>query len=180
MRPRLSGPPPEPLGVLLLPVKLEEFELAAHARDLLEIPRVVALEPPRFRRRRAFLGDDLTAVRQARRLRFPGKPGVVVLYDTRQYHLARALGAHHKAEVWYVRRAKEDEGSSGLPSPDQQERPDDLTLLDQMACEVASGIIVPGKPQEARADNTPLRARMIELEIISTRPFVPWSRRRDE
>ncbi len=35
----------EPLAVLLLPCKLEQFELAKHARGLLSIPRVLALEP---------------------------------------------------------------------------------------------------------------------------------------
>jgi hypothetical protein len=203
VRPRLygRGPPPEPLGVLLLPVKLEEFELAAHARDLLDIPRVVALEPPRFRRKRVFLGDDVPAVRQARRLRFPGRPRLVVLYDPQQYYLARALSTHYQADVWYIRSSPDPppaplpslaEGtgphrdqSTQTPSAEAQEAPrrapsedTDLILLDQLACEVASGIIVPGGPEDARADNTPLRARLIELDVINTRPFVPGGRSR--
>ncbi|MFL5824150.1 MAG: hypothetical protein ACJ764_11995 [Solirubrobacteraceae bacterium] len=168
MRPRLHGPPPEPLAVLLLPTKLEEFELAAHARDLLEIPRVVALEPPRWRRRKVLLGEDIAAVRQARRLRFPGTPHAVVLYDLRQYHLARALGAQHKAEVWYVRRSAESPPTGAVELQDA-----DLVVLDQLACEVAAGIIVPGGPEEARADNTPLRERLVEVQVISAKPFVP-------
>jgi hypothetical protein len=53
----------EPLAVLLLPGRLEGFELEAHARDLLSIPRVVALEPPRIRPARAL--RDAVSVRQA-------------------------------------------------------------------------------------------------------------------
>jgi hypothetical protein len=133
-------------------------------------------------------------VRQARRLRFPGKPLLVVLYDPRQYHLARALSAHYQAEVWYIRSSPDPPPAplpprSGEPKetpagePADTPRPargedTDLILLDQLACEVAAGIIVPGGPEEARADNTPLRARLIELEIISSKPFVPGGRTR--
>ena len=74
----------EPLGVLLLPRKLEQFDLVAHARDLLAIPRVVAVEPSRFHRR-SLLGDDIAAIRQVRRLRFPGQPKVIVLYDPHRF-----------------------------------------------------------------------------------------------
>lgn len=79
---------PEPLAVLLLPRRVEEFELAAHAQDLLAIPRVVALEPSRARTRR-LRRNTITAL-QARRLRFPGRPRVFVLYEPEQYPLARA------------------------------------------------------------------------------------------
>ena len=54
------------LAVLLLPSKLEGFELEAHARGLLSIPRVIALEPSRFRTPR--LLRNAVGMRQARRL----------------------------------------------------------------------------------------------------------------
>lgn len=158
----------EPLGVLLLPGKLEEFDLADHARDLLEIPRVVAVEPSRFRRR-ALLGDDIAALRQARRLRFPGQPKAIVLYDPHQYHLARALSTKHEAEVWYFR------GTAIEPSATDAQAAE-LTLLDQMASEVAVQSLVAGASQSPRADNEPIRRRLIELEVISSRPFVPGGR----
>lgn len=160
--------PQEPLGVLLLPDKLEEFDLAAHARDLLDVPRVVAVEPSRFRRR-TLLGDDIRAMRQARRLRFPGRPRMVVLYDPHQYHLARALSVKHEAEVWYFR------GTAVAPGLTEEEAAE-LAMLDQMAGEVAVQTLVAGASADPRSDNEPIRRRLIELEIISSRPFVPGAR----
>ena len=69
----MRAPADEPLAVLLLPGRLEGLELEAHARDLLSIPRVVALEPSRLRPRR--LLRDAALLRQGRRLRFPGRAG---------------------------------------------------------------------------------------------------------
>lgn len=150
--------------MLLLPRKLEEFDLAAHARDLLEVPRVVAVEPSRFRRKR-LLGEDIAALRQARRLRFPGAPRLVVLYDPHQYHLARALAARHEAELWYFK------GTAVDPPRDDEERIE-LELLDQMADEVAVQTLAADAAGNPRSDNEPVRRRMIELEIISSRPFI--------
>jgi hypothetical protein len=155
----------EPLGVLVLPHKLEEFDLVGHARDLLDIPRVVAVEPSRFRRRN-LLGDDIAALRQARRLRFPGQPKAIVLYDPRQYHLARALSTKHGAEVWYFR------GTAIDPAGTDEEAVE-LTLLDQMASEVAVQTLVAGASESPRTDNEPIRRRLVELEVISPRPFIP-------
>lgn len=160
--------PPEPLGVLLLPHKLEEFDLAEHARDLLDIPRVVAVEPSRFRRR-TLLGDDIAALRQARRLRFPGRPKVIVLYAPHQYHLARALAVRHEAEVWYFR-------GTAVEPPRTEEQGAELTMLDQMADEVAVQTLVAGGSESPRSDNEPIRRRMVELDVISSRPFVPGAR----
>jgi hypothetical protein len=151
---------------LLLPGKLEEFELAAHAQDLLDIDRVVALEPSRRQPRK--MASEILAIRQARRLRFPGKPRVVVLFHPRQYHLARALAAKHDAELWYVAGAALDPRSS--------EEEQELKLLDDRAREVAAGVITPGATENVRSDNEPLRARLVELEIISHRPFIPGAR----
>lgn len=162
----------EPLGVLILPRKLEEFDLAAHARDLLEIPRVVAVEPSRFQRR-SMLGDDIKALRQARRLRFPGQPKVVVLYTPRDYHLARALSARHAAEVWYFR-------GTAIEPPSTEAEGAELALLDQMADEVAVQTLVAGATESVRSDNEPLRRRLVELEVISARPFVPGARFKTE
>lgn len=151
----------EPLGILLLPCELEQFELADHARDLLAIDRVVAIEPPR-RRTPRWLRDTLPA-RQARRLRFPGDPRVLVLYHPSQYPLARALVARYAdSELWYIGR--ELEQVSDQPGFE----PDELTELDQLARGRARQTISP--------DDDALRYRLRELEIISSRPFVPGAR----
>jgi hypothetical protein len=151
----------EPLGILLLPCRLEDFELADHARDLLSIPRVVAVEPPQ-RRPPRFLRHSLPA-RHARRLRFPGQPRVVVLYDPMQYPLARALLARHDAaELWYIGR--DGVQSTDVPGCDHEE----LIELDQLARARARQTI-------GRGDDA-LRYRLRELEIISPRPFVPGAR----
>jgi hypothetical protein len=99
---------PDPLAVLLLPQRLEEFELAEHARDLLRAPRVVALEPPRVAwRRLARLPEAFalrTSLRSAKRLKLPGEVRVVILYDPLQTYMALALLARHpNAELWYLR-----------------------------------------------------------------------------
>jgi hypothetical protein len=163
-----SPPRGEPLGVLLLPSKLEEYALAAHARDLLDIPRVVALEPPRVRAGRLATSDAII-IRQARRLRFPGRPRVLILFHPRQYRLARGLAARHEAEIWYVT------GGPFEPLASPGEEPD-LRIYDQRAREVAAGIVVATGSQSPRVDNEPLRSRLVELEIISSKPFVPGAR----
>lgn len=164
-----SRPPrAEPLGVLLLPSRLEEFALADHARDLLAIPRVVAVEPARLRSPR-LTGSDVVIIRQARRLRFPGRPRVLVLFHPRQYRLARALSAKHDAEIWYVAGGPFEPLQAGGEEVD-------LRLFDQRAREVAAGVIQARAGQDPRTDNRPLRERLVELEIISSRPFVPGAR----
>jgi hypothetical protein len=149
----------EPLGVLLLPAALEHFEHAEHARRLLAIPRVVALEPSRFHTPR-WLRDTIPA-RQVRRLRLPGEPRVVVLYSPAQYPLARGLCARYQeAELWYLRPL-------GTPASDE------LSELDELAQERAVESHPVGQLEEAEAA---LRLRLRELEIISHRPFVPGAR----
>ena len=152
---------------MLLPSKLEEYALAAHARDLLDIPRVVALES-RLRAGR-LAGSDAVIIRQARRLRFPGKPRVLILFHPRQYRLARGLSAQHKAEIWYVTGGPFEP----LAMPGEE---DDLRLYDQRAREIAAGIVVATAAQSPRVDNQALRSRLVELEIISSKPFVPGAR----
>jgi hypothetical protein len=108
-------------------------------------------------------------IRQARRLRFPGQPRVLVLFHPRQYRLARALSARHEGEIWYV--------TGGPFEPLEFEGEDtDLRLFDQRAHEVAAGLVVATGSQSPRVDNQPLRSRLMELEIISSKPFVPGAR----
>jgi hypothetical protein len=151
----------EPLGILLLPCELEEFELAHHARDLLAIDRVVAIEPPQ-RRTPRWMRDTLPA-RQAKRLRFPGDPRVLVLYHPSQYALARALMARHaESELWYVGLDRE------RPSEQPGYEADELAELHQLARGRARQTISP--------DDDALRYRLRELEIISPKPFIPGAR----
>ena len=159
----------EPLAILLLPCRLEDFELEAHARDLLNIPRVVALEPSP-RRTPKFLRASVP-VRQARRLRFPGDPRVIVLYHPQQYPLARALCARHeRAELWYLRG---DPAALGAQRGYSRE---ELIELDELACERAAGSHLLRTEADPDTMNEPLRVRLRELEIISSRPFVPGAR----
>jgi hypothetical protein len=146
---------PEPLALLLLPGRLERFKQAAHARELLAIPRVVALEA-RSARGPGIL-TEAAALRQARRLRLPGEPRLVVLYHPRQYPLGRAICArHHPAELWYV----------------HQEDPGPLADFDELARERAVRVIHTGEPEDTDA----LRRRLLELEVINPRPFYPGGR----
>jgi hypothetical protein len=163
----------ESLALLLLPSGLEDFELQAHARGLLAIPRVLALEPSRVRTPRFM--RDAAGLRQARRLRFPGTPRLAVLYHPRQYPLARGLLTHYDGlDLWYVAPQRE-----ALEVPDQVEGRE-LEEFDQLAREKATTVLAIGEGNEV--DDTPLRARLRELEVISPRAFIPdtrsrWSRR---
>ena len=95
-----------PLCLLLLPERLEAFELRERAEDLLTAPGVVAVDPPRLsyaaaRRLGGAFADGLAGV-QARRMRLPGFPRALVVFDALQYPLARALTAlNPDAELWY-------------------------------------------------------------------------------
>ena len=102
----LRGPSTRPaaaLGVLLLPARLEELDVRAHAEDLLAAPGVLAVEPARLPARAlpGVVADALAGV-QARRLRLPGVPRAVLVYHPGEYPLARALIARHPdAQLWY-------------------------------------------------------------------------------
>ena len=157
----------EPLGLLLLPQTLEQFELGDHARSLLQIPRVLALEPGRFRTPRVL--REAAPLRQAKRLKLPGRPRLVVLYHPIQYPLARALlGRYPEVELWYFRPRWE--GLQEVAGYTRQE----LLELDELAAERSAQILATG--QELSTSTDELRARMLELEIISARPFVPGGR----
>jgi hypothetical protein len=97
-----------PLALLLLPRTLDEFILRDQAEDLLRAPGVVAVEAPRIRygvlgRLPDWLGSAI-ALRQAKRLKLPGVPRVVVIFHPFSYPLARALlDRYQGAELWYGR-----------------------------------------------------------------------------
>lgn len=156
---------PELLAVLLLPCRLEEFELAGHARDLLAIPRVVAVEPPPARARR-LRRNSVTAL-QARRLRFPGEPRVFVLYHPGQYPLVRALlGVHRQAELWYAAPVPASLGAGAEPAAG------DLMTLDELARTRAYHVVDATSDGDPHVENEALRSRLRELGVISHRPFV--------
>jgi len=154
----------EPLAVLLLPGRLEGLALEAHVRDLLSIPRVVALEPSRVRPARSL--RDAVSLRQARRLRFPGQPRLLLLYHPAQYPLARALCAYHEdLELWYV---PPDRGA--LETADQA---GELLVFDGLARERATQVLT---ATEGGVDTVALRARLRELDVINPRAFIPGAR----
>jgi len=156
--------------------------------------RVLALEPSRFRTPR-FL-RDAAPMRQAKRLKLPGRPRLVVLYHPIQYPLARALlgrygeGAPARlrlgrraaplpssataadtepaAELWYFRPRWE-----GLKEEAGHTR-QQLLELDGLAAERAAQVLPVA--EELRESTDKLYDRLRELEVISSRPFVPGGR----
>ncbi len=164
----MRAPGEDPLAVLLLPGRLEGLALEAHARDLLSIPRVVALEPSRMRPSRSL--RDAVSLRQARRLRFPGRPRLLVLYHPAQYPFARALCAcHEDLELWYIPPSR-----SALETADQAQARE-LPALDELARERASQVLT---AIDGDVDDAPLRARLRELDVINPHAFIPGARRR--
>lgn len=165
--PRDVGTPDEPLALLLLPRALEGFELEAHARRLLSIPRVIAVEPGRVRTPRFM--RDAASLRQARRLSLPGLLRVVVLYHPAQYPLARGLGTvHEDAELWYV-----PPELGALGAGDEAESRE-LHEFDELVHDRAQGVLRVAEGVEV--DDEALYDRLHELGVISTRPFVPSAR----
>lgn len=148
-----------PLCVLLLPLPLEAFELRERAEDLLTAPGVAAVDPPRLSYTAAArLGEsfaDGLAVVQARRMRLPGHPRALVVFDALQYPLARALaGLHPDAELWY--------GPAGEPASERER-----TLHERASERAALRFEQSGGP--ARTQNLPLWERMEALGIESGR-----------
>ncbi len=157
----------EAMAVLLLPGPLEAFDREDHARSLLTIPRVVALEAS-SRRAPAWL-RNAAPMRQARRLRLPGVLRMIVLYHPEQYPLARALsGQHEAAELWYL--PPDRAGLSGRTPEDTRE----LLLADSLARDRAAGVLTETPLGESLDD--PLRLRLREIEVINPRAFVPSAR----
>jgi hypothetical protein len=140
----MSEPADDVLAALLLPGPLEGFAREDHARGLLSIPR------------------------QARRLRFPGRLRLLVLYHPAQYPLARALCARYQdLELWYIPPERE-----ALEAADDA-NPRELAALDQIARERATRVIVASGPY---VDDESLRARLRELGVINPRAFLPGAR----
>jgi hypothetical protein len=105
------------LLVLLLPTRLEEFDMRERAQELLAAPGALAVEPPRVSYQR--LGGLPPAIaysvarRQAKRMRLPGTAAAIALFDVHQVPLAVALAQRHRgAEVWQLG----PEPSDGLDS----------------------------------------------------------------
>jgi len=162
----MTEPADEALAVLLLPGRLEGLAREGHARDLLSIPRVVALEPSRMRTP-AFLRDAVCQ-RQARRLRFPGRLRLLVLYHPAQYPLARALCAHYgDLELWYIPPER-----NTLEAADEADTRE-LLAFDEMARERATQML---EASEHYVDDGSLRARLRELGVIDPHAFQPGAR----
>ena len=109
--------PETPLLVLLLPERLEEFHLREPAEKLLAAPGAIAVEPARVSYQRlgalppAFAYH--VARRQAKRMKLPGTPRAIALFDVHQVPLAVAMSQRHAgAEVWQLG----DEPAEGLDS----------------------------------------------------------------
>jgi hypothetical protein len=105
------------LLLLLLPSKLEQFELRERAEELLAAPGAIAVEPARVSYGAlSTLPPALAygiARRQAKRMRLPGTPAAIVVFDVHQVPLAVALAQRHAgAEVWQLG----PEPSEGLDS----------------------------------------------------------------
>ena len=146
-----------PLCLLLLPAPLEAFALRDRAEDLLTAPGVAAVDPPRMSYRGAArlgesVADGLTMV-QARRMRLPGTPRALVVFDPLQYPLARALiNLYPDAELWY--------GPMREPGSESE--------LDALARERAA-MRFDAAPEPAYEANLPLWERMETLGIESGR-----------
>lgn len=152
------------MAILLLPGPLEDFERQEHARSLLSIPRVVALEASK-RRPPSWLRNAVP-LRQARRLRLPGRLRVVVLYHPAQYPLGRALCGHHdQAELWYLPPGRSD--VNGRNADETQE----LLASDSLARDRSAQTLAETPGGDSYDD--PLRLRLRELDVISGRVFIP-------
>lgn len=109
----------DPLALLLLPVRLEQFAHAEHARDLLRAPRVLALEPPpvswgRLGRLPGSLALGV-GVRQAKRLKLPGRARVAIVYDALQLPLAQGLQLRFEGvELWRAEKVVEATAQAAL------------------------------------------------------------------
>ena len=145
-----------PIAVMLLPGELERFVLREQAEDLLAGPGVVAVEPARmsygaYLRLPESVADGLAAT-QARRLKLPGVPRVIVIFHPLQYPLARGLIARHPdAELWYWRYEAAFGGT-----PRKRERLADLHLAASLRAEVNIDV-----SEEAGSETMPELKRLI-------------------
>jgi hypothetical protein len=94
---------------------------------------------------------------------------VIVLYHPEQYPLARALCARfEEAELWYIRPDQSGFAVKGLSG--------DLVDLDRLAAERAGEARLGVQGPELSQVEERLLMRLCELEVISSRPFVPGAR----
>jgi hypothetical protein len=148
-----------PLCLLLLPAPLERCAVRERAEDLLSAPGVAAIDPPRMSyaslaRFSEGVADGISAV-QARRMRLPGFPRVLVVFHPHQYPLARAVRGHHPdAELWY--------------GPYEEPQGERDTALNARAFERAD-LRFRHTDEPAREQNLPLWERMEALGIESGR-----------
>jgi hypothetical protein len=149
----------QPLCLLLLSAPLEMFDLRERAEDLLTAPGVAAVDPPRL----SYLGaarlgevfaDSIAAV-QARRMRLPGIPRALVVFDPLQYPLARSIvSMYPDAEIWY--------GPAGEPETER------VRTLDALA-RTRAVMLFERSDGPAHTQNLPLWERMEALGIESGR-----------
>jgi len=106
----------QPLLVLLLPERLERFDLEQPVRDLLQAQGVVAVDPSRLPLHRMIeTVAARAAMGQARRMKLPGRPAAVAIMHPHQLFLAGALLARHPgSELWYGQPPEEEEVNSVL------------------------------------------------------------------
>jgi hypothetical protein len=87
------------LLLLLLPARLEALEQRERVERLLAAPGALAIEPPRMRVGLAIA--RAVARRQVKRMKLPGRPEAVAVFETLQLPLAAALIERHPdAELW--------------------------------------------------------------------------------
>ena len=99
----------QPLLVLLLPQRLEQFHLEQPVRDLLQADGVVAVDPSRVPLARMVpTVAARAAMGQARRMRLPGTPRAVAVFHPVQFFLAGALARNPGSELWYGRPEGEE------------------------------------------------------------------------
>lgn len=102
-----------PLLLLLLPTTLEAFALRERAEELLKAPGAVAVEPPRVSYGALGVLPAALALgiarRQAKRMRLPGTPAAIAVFDPHQVPLAVALTQRHvDAELWELGAERTD------------------------------------------------------------------------
>jgi hypothetical protein len=141
----------QPLLVLLLPQRLERFDLEPRARELLRAPGVVAVDPSRLPPGR--LAPTVAAglaIGQAKRMRLPGAVAAVAIFHPLQFYLAGALLARHRgSELWY--------GFAGL-------EPGAPTHVEELHTTALERATLTAAPEEL-FDLAPLR--MAELGIVA-------------
>ena len=89
----------QPLLVLLLPARVEEMDAREQIESLLGAPGSVAIEPPRVPLSLALA--RAVARRQVKRMKLPGEPHAIAVFETLQLPLAAALIERNPAaELW--------------------------------------------------------------------------------